>query len=69
MQQLASLLCIRKLLIGDFAQREITYFQYLRLQGCCLRICAVSKDRVFTWEDFLSFLSDHHYYANSNIVG
>lgn len=67
MQQFASLLCIRNL-IGDFFQRETTYFQYLKIQGCHLRRCAVSKDHAFTWKDFLSFLSHHHYNANSNIV-
>lgn len=66
MQQFASLLRIRSL-IGDLSQRETTYFQYLKIQGCCLR-CAVSKDHVFTRKDFLSVLSHHHYNANSNIV-
>lgn len=57
MQQLAALLCVKKLMIGDFAQRKKRYFQYLKIQGCCLRRCAVSKDHVFIGRIFCPFTS------------
>lgn len=48
------MLPIGKLVIGDFTQREKTFFSI--------------SNHGFTWQDFPSFLSDHHYNADSNIV-